>query len=501
MKKSKYIISSVLPLALMASTAIFSEAHAGIESAYLFQRGDGDCMDDQSKMQADWRPNYSRLKLGGDGKHQIEAFGHFMDLSDDASFSGLPQPHSARITKRNNGNANFNSKCGAVGSVVVEISLPKVSSVNHAILRIGNEEIPIAVYPNQFELTKWDRVNNKSEPIPSGTASSSSTIPSTPPITVGNSGGCPGASNANGCVSGGGGTTSYQIQRQPIPSTGSVTKYTLTRCGYEYGLRSEVASETLLRIELPEARTGLVNNCGNFAIFANYLYRSELGASSTLNGNTITSSVTTTNGLPVTHQLVTDDNRSSIRFGDAKFYIGKSFLENFVGVKRFEIDVLPTYNDFPLSLELKSKPEFGPRIVSAPFFPQNVGSANSIGRLQSNITFKVTPYYTASVSQPYDWKIISNQVSSVATCFTETSGRVNSTIGANLIDIPLTVKENEVCYNKQFSFEVYTNTNPVLGANTLFDKTVSFTLPPLTRALVPPNSPNLTSPSGLRVGN
>lgn len=507
MKKSKYLFTSVLPLVLLSSTAFFSNAHAGIESAHLYQRGDSDCRDDQAKMEADWRPNYPRLKLGGDGTHQIEAFGHLMDLSGDASFSGLPQPHSARIIKRNNGNANWNNKCGAVGSVVVEVKLPKVSGLNHAILHIGNEQIPIAVYPNQFELVRWDKSKNKSEATSSGSNSSTtsnSNFNSAPGITVGGSTGCPSGSNSSGCTSGN--TVTYIVRDTTTRSgsgSGTITKRTLTRCGYEYGLKSDRASDTLLRIELPEIRTSLLNNCGNFGIFANYLYRSELGASSSLNYNTeINSTVTATNGLPISHVMQPDQDGSGIRYGDFQFFINKSFLESFVGVKRFEIDILPSYNDFTLSLELISKPEFGPKNVSAPLFPQNIGSANSVGRLQSNLTFKVTPYYTASVSQAYNWKIVSNQVTSVATCFTETSGRINSSVGANLIEIPLTIKENETCYDKQFSFEVYTNTNPVLGANTLFDKTVNFTLPPLTRVMIPQNNaPKVTAPVGIRVGN
>jgi hypothetical protein len=102
--------------------------------------------------------------------------------------------------------------------------------------------------------------------------------------------------------------------------------------------------------------------------------------------------------------------------------------------------------------------------------------------------------------QPYDWKIVSSEVPAINNCFVQTTGRTNSTVGANAINIPLTVKENDFCYGKQYSFEVYTTTTPSMGAQTLFDKTVMFTLPQIVRPLVPQNNvPKVTAPVGVRV--
>lgn len=479
------LLSCGAALIIAAGALSTTSAQAGVESAYygaVAPNLPGECKQTQDRGDAQWRPSEGRLVIVGQGSVEIEFFGHFFDMIKEASITGINGAR-ARVDKGYNGTFNnIDRHCGGIGSVVVVLNFEQPNAPSNGILHLDDQEIPITIKPRTVASTRWEDAYPTSN-SPSNSSSNSSPSGSLPPGSA-QPGGVrlEGAPNCDPSNCGGGGTTAFVVGGRPSGGRTGVSRSTnLLGCAVKYGLTFTQNSNTNLTVTLPQVRLGPIEACLRdrdleFKInYSNLAPGEHFRAGGYFSSNTPTRvSVSANGGLPVFNNTNKEPNGTEAEFDVYGFRIDGNFLKSFVGRKIYNIDPQPGIN---LTLQLVSSPEYGVKTLAGPVYPQ------AVGRLNSAVNVRLTPYSPTAANQPFAWKVTGPAIPA-ETCFEQISGAVTPPAGESTVVIALTATDREGCAGKNFTVSAYPSVVPPFGQDTAFEKQVTFVLPPKQKTFV-----------------
>ncbi|MCR5871217.1 MULTISPECIES: hypothetical protein [unclassified Sphingomonas] len=155
------------------------------------------------------------LRLPAGFQDRIEVFGHLIDMSPSAGIEG--GSGSVQLYHKYSGFANNGRGCGAIGSVILTVNLPRDATGRRTFV-VGSERITVDIVRPTLSALNWSSRTNTgrptvSTPAPAPTSGPTPTpLPGRNPVTI-VSGNCPPGS---GC---GSGTGSGVIVTGPSGST------------------------------------------------------------------------------------------------------------------------------------------------------------------------------------------------------------------------------------------------------------------------------------------
>lgn len=422
-----------------------------------------------------WKKGYGRVIFSGAGTKEIEFGGWLMDFSDSASVTGL-NGASARITGSRNGPTNVGANCSTYGSVIVSLTLPAVSQPVNANLKIGNETLPIRVLPRQVNSNiHWFYSNNAT-----GTEPTYAELQKEYQKYVGAK-----ERDEQQCKNDNAPeyATQCELRYEPLPmnqvfpDTNTARIDHMTRCAASYGLKATVI-ENKISIILPDNRTEFLM-CADLPI--------RVGISPLAFADFHMQDVQS-------FQISKTGNYPQIKLNQNLAYnavlLDRDSLSSLVGQYDEAITYQGITGNNKLYLSLKSEINYGVQKVSAPLFIESGGKKQ---RISSSINASFKTVQAAYPGQQFKWKL--DGTFSIP-CFNSTTGTISPQANTTDTIITLSVKEDAVCYGKEFNISV----SPKDRENhPLYSRSVSFVLPPLTRIIVPQQQPNVIALVNLRV--
>ncbi len=436
-----------------------------------------------------WRQGDPVARFAGSGTVRYEVFGHGIDLSPDAKTSGITGAWAKRVDGHG-GPVNAAHGCGNIGSVVIDLHLPAVSSANSGTLHIGSETVPIRAVPLVVSELDWEQQN-----LTDGVQLTQAEMQARDAVILQDA--------VNRCQQGllagdticriGGyfladtlnqactafinmGATCDTRSSFPARLRGSDFRNTIGNCGDIDGLGSARTglNPRVLTLTLPQNRTGHVATCFGRPVIAGYTYEGSGAIDDTFPLIEKDVSLTQTGTGPALARLAySEEHAINGRF--SQFNLPVTVMTDLVGIYTWEIALNPGSTSSALRLIVQSTPGYGVKALASAVYSPNVGRLNSSHRLI------VTPYQATRAGQVFHYQI--DDSAAGRACFTSRSGDMTAPVGQASFDVPLTIAENAACYGKVFTATVIPTGVP--ASDPRFGKTVTFSLPPLTQLIVP----------------
>lgn len=437
-----------------------------------------------------WHRGDGAIRIVGEGEDDLEFWGHLIDLSGEASLTGISGA-TASLVKGRGGAENGLANCPRVGSAIVHINIQTpATSPQTGTLTIGNERLPVTLLPRQAMDVRWSDNN-----ISRRSASSGSSGPATlTPEQIQDI-----QSRYNDCVTdrtnrqaNPSGDTTIILpgaltceQRRDIAlglipdlrgsggSGSSPQSRTLVRCADDQGLTTTLYPDgSTLIVNLPDNRTGLMTCLRSSENFLHpFIWHSAE------NPDFHFFRVSQPDNLRMTASG-TYPNLNFSRFDAAtvagryyKITFNSTELQTLVGSYERTLRFTPS-DGSTLTLIVQSQVPYGVKSVSAPIFAQNVG------RLSSTLNLRVETQQPVKTGQVFEWTVNSADGASAASCFEAVTGSITPPAGPATFSLPITVKETAACMNRDYRVRV-----SVAGkaGNSLYGRDATFTLPSLSQ--------------------
>ncbi|MDP3907715.1 hypothetical protein [Novosphingobium sp.] len=435
------------------------------------------CGSDQSIGALLMRASENRpLRVAAGSIFTVEVFGHGIDLPTDITFDG----GTVTRIKGYGGAANVGRRCGAIGSVKLDIKIPTAAVAAAAgnpmvaeratTLRIGTTTIPITIIlPSTYRGLAWTRQSGRTDGQP--LAPRFVTPPSNTPVAV-----PPGQSPAPPQVTFESGPTCQETQTcgsatgvrvlNPGASGGSsvntAMQRTLFRCIETGGGDARIVNSRL-EIMLPDDRVTLADCLArpSFASAEQEFVNADV-ADSVFQANTIRPAlrVSVSGGSEARGAPELSDNNS------ANVTFTRAFTANMLGTRDFRL-LASNFAGRTLALDLRvqSVVPFGVNSISAPTQLASTGgtAVTRIGGGTSTaaprpaapgaLAFNLNLAASDVASRPLVWQVLNSNGQPggfVSLCFTAGSGTLAPAAGVNRVAVNLQRTANTACPGSSF---------------------------------------------------
>ena len=466
-------------LALIPSAfalALPTPALANWESINLKLPNSADrCTSDQSSGKLLMRASENRpLRVAAGSIFSVEVFGHGIDIPTDVTFDG----GTATRTQGVSGAANVGRRCGAIGSVKLDIRIPTAAvaaAQGHPMvaerattLRIGDTAIPITIIlPTIYRGLAWDGSSGRrdGQPLaprfvtpPSNTpvAIPAGQSPAPPQVTFQSGPTCQETQtcgSATGMRMGGGVTGG--------PSVDRTFERSLFRCIETKGGDTRIVGSRL-EIMLPDDRSALADCLArpSFAEADQDFVNADI-ANDVFQANTIRPALraSVAGGSEVVASPVPSNNNA------ASVVLTRAFATNMIGARNFRL-LATNFAGRTLDLELRvqSVVPFGVTEIAAPIPLANTGGTR-VTRIGGSgpsrpapaapgaLSFNLNLAASDAPNRPLVWQVLNSfggTAGFVPLCFAQGEGALAPAAGVNRVTVTLTRTANTACPGKTF---------------------------------------------------
>lgn len=465
-------------LALIPSAfalALPTPALANWESINLKLPNSADrCTSDQSSGKLLMRASENRaLRVAAGSIFSVEVFGHGIDIPTDVTFDG----GTATRTQGVSGAANVGRRCGAIGSVKLDIKIPTAAVAAAAgnpmvaeratTPRIGNTSIPITIIlPTIYRGLAWDPSSGRrdGQPLaprfvtpPSNTpvAIPAGQSPAPPQVTFQSGPSCQETQtcgSATGMRMGGGVTGG--------PSVDRTFERSLFRCIETIGGDARIQNSRL-EIMLPDDRSALADCLArpSFAEADQEFVNPDI-ANSVFQANTIRPALrpSIAGGSEVQASALPSNNNA------ASVLLTRAFATNMIGARNFRL--LATNfagRTLDLDLRVQSVVPFGVNTISSPTQLASTGGTRvtRIGVASTRpapaapgaLSFNLNLAASDAPNRPLVWQVLNSSGRPdgfVPLCFTAGSGTLAPAAGDNRVTVTLQRTANTACPGSKF---------------------------------------------------
>lgn len=453
------------------------------------------CSSDQSIGTLLMRATENRpLRVAAGSIFTVEVFGHGIDLPTDIAFDG----GSAIRIRGYGGAANVGRRCGAIGSVKLDIKVPTAAvaaaagspmvAERAATLRVGSTSIPITiVLPTIYRGLAWNRQSGRTDGqplVPRFVTPPSNTPVALPPAAPGvtfESG--PNCQETQTC----GGATGRRVGTPGFtggPSVDSTKQRSLFRCIETIGGDARIVGSRL-EIMLPDDRAGLADCLARPAFAdAEQQFVNVDVADDVFQFNTIRPALraSVAGGSEVLASAVPTDNSS------ASVLLTRAFATNMIGARDFRL-LASNFAGRTLALDFRvqSVVPFGVTTIAAPTQLASTGGTR-VTRVGAGSTPAPRPAAPGALSfnlnlapsdaanRPLVWQVLDSSGRTggfSALCFATGEGALAPAAGASRVTVDLQRTANTACRGQSFALVAAPNGRL---DHPLYRKSLSFTL-------------------------